>query len=99
MERNKTLTALAGTEPGVGSTHPQAQKLQWVLSEPTGIPVTSAAEDSICCVRTRRHLPPRACWSSMRLGIAGGTKTAHVDWQYLGSIDKVDQGVVLMHRL
>src|SRR5206468_4378510 len=34
-ERNKTLTALANTEPGVGAQHPQAQSLQWFLSEST----------------------------------------------------------------
>jgi hypothetical protein len=32
-ERNKTLTGLAETEPGVGSTHPEEQRLQWFLSE------------------------------------------------------------------
>ena len=32
-ERNKTLTGLANTEPVVGSVHPEAQKLQWFLSE------------------------------------------------------------------
>ena len=32
-ERNKTLTALADTEPGVGSKHREEQRLQWFLSE------------------------------------------------------------------
>src|SRR5947209_19802942 len=32
-ERNKTLTALANTEPVVGAQHPNAQSLQWFLSE------------------------------------------------------------------
>src|SRR5687768_10236937 len=32
-ERNKTLTALANTEPVVGAQHPRAQGLQWFLSE------------------------------------------------------------------
>src|SRR5919198_4186669 len=32
-ERNKTLTALANTEPVVGAQHPHAQSLQWFLSE------------------------------------------------------------------
>ena len=31
-ERNKTLTGLANTEPIVGATHKDAQKLQWFLS-------------------------------------------------------------------
>src|SRR5258708_36498448 len=32
-ERNKTLTGLVNTEPGVGAQLPRAQKLQWFLSE------------------------------------------------------------------
>src|SRR6185312_7965806 len=32
-DRNKTLTALAGTEPVVGAQHPAAQRLQFFLSE------------------------------------------------------------------
>ena len=34
-ERNKTLTALANTEPVVGAQHPLVQGLQWFLSEST----------------------------------------------------------------
>src|ERR1051326_3491612 len=34
-ERNKTLTALANTEPVIGAQHPCAQSLQWFLSEST----------------------------------------------------------------
>ena len=36
-ERNKTLTALAGTEPIVGAQHPDAQRLQFFLSESTHV--------------------------------------------------------------
>jgi SRSO17 transposase len=32
-ERNKTLTALANTEPLAGAQHKEAQSLQWFLSE------------------------------------------------------------------
>src|SRR5450759_2358551 len=35
QERNKTLTALANTEPVVGAQQPSAQSLQWFLSETT----------------------------------------------------------------
>src|SRR2546422_5957655 len=38
QERNKTLTALANTEPVVGAQHPRAQGLQWFLSESTWDP-------------------------------------------------------------
>jgi SRSO17 transposase len=34
-ERNKTLTALANTEPVVGAQRKEAQSLQWLLSEST----------------------------------------------------------------
>ena len=34
-ERNKTLTALANTEPLVGAQRKEAQSLQWFLSEST----------------------------------------------------------------
>ena len=32
-ERNKTLTGLVNTEPGMGAQLPRAQQLQWFLSE------------------------------------------------------------------
>ena len=34
-ERNKTLTALANTEPIIGAQRKEAQSLQWFLSEST----------------------------------------------------------------
>ena len=38
-ERNKTLTALANTEPIIGAQRKEAQSLQWFLSlSPPGIP-------------------------------------------------------------
>ncbi len=39
-ERNKTLTALANTEPVLGAQHAKAQGLQWFLSEATWAPST-----------------------------------------------------------
>jgi len=39
-ERNKTLTALANTEPIVGAQRREAQSLQWFLSESTWDPAT-----------------------------------------------------------
>src|SRR3954468_22474892 len=37
-ERNKTLTALANTEPVVGAQRKEAQSLQWFLSESSWSP-------------------------------------------------------------
>src|ERR671930_2361163 len=34
-DRNKTLTALAGTEPVIGAQHRAVQGLQWFVSEAT----------------------------------------------------------------
>jgi len=36
-ERNKTLTALANVEPILGAQSPEAQSLQWFLSESTWV--------------------------------------------------------------
>jgi SRSO17 transposase len=76
MERNKTLTGLANTEPIVGAQHASAQKLQWFLSESSWDPVIDETGD-------RK-------W---------GDKTAHVGRQYLGSIGKIENGVVSVHSL
>ena len=62
-ERNKTLTALANTEPVAGAQRKEAQSLQWFLSESGWDPHRSTRAASSCCSRTRR-LPPtrRAFW-------------------------------------
>src|SRR5207247_4599981 len=50
QERNKTLTALANTEPVVGAQHPRAQSLQWFLSESTWDPaVVNARRVELLC--------------------------------------------------
>ncbi len=43
MERNKTLTGLANTEPVVGAQQRQAQQLQWFLSESNWDPSAGSA--------------------------------------------------------
>ena len=93
-ERNKTMTGLANTEPIVGAQHPQAQRLQWFLSESTWDP------DMV----NRRRLELLSSETApngdgvLAIDETGdrkwGTKTAHVGRQYLGSIGKVDNGVV-----
>ena len=98
-ERNKTMTALANTEPIVGAQHPQAQRLQWFLSESTWEP------DMV----NRRRLELLSSETApngdgvLAIDETGdrkwGTKTAHVGRQYLGSIGKVDNGVVSVSSL
>lgn len=100
-ERNKTLTGLANTEPVVDSTHPAAQKLQWFLSE-------SNWDPEIVNKRRLALLQGDAMTAATGKGALvidetgdrkWGSKTAHVGRQYLGSIGKVDSGVVSVHSL
>jgi hypothetical protein len=100
-ERNKTLTALANTEPIVGAQSPAAQSLQWFLSESTWDP------DAV----NRRRLEVLAADPQTAPSAAGvliidehgdrkwGKHTAHVGKQYLANIGKVDTGVVSVTSL
>jgi hypothetical protein len=100
-ERNKTLTGLANAEPVEGAQHPEAQKLQWFLSESTWDPETI----------NQRRLETLATNEPTRATEQGvlvidetgdrkwGTKTAHVGRQYLSSLGKVDNGVVSVETL
>jgi hypothetical protein len=100
-ERNKTLTALAHTEPIVGAQAAPAQRLQWFLSESTW----DADAVNACRLATLRTLPATAADADGALVIdetgdrKDGTKTAHVGRQYLGSIGKIDNGVVSVGAL
>lgn len=86
-ERNKTLTALANTEPIVGAQAAPAQRLQWFLSASTwdaalsALPTTAANPDGALVIDETGDRKD-------------GTKTAHVGRQYLGSVGKIDNGVV-----
>ena len=100
-ERNKTLTALANSEPIVGAQQPQVQSLQWFLSEATW--------DAAGINRQRLDLllntPSTAPHTHGALVIdetgdrKDGTKTAFVGRQYLGSIGKIDKGGVSVSSL
>ncbi len=100
-ERNKTLTALANTEPIVGAQAAPAQRLQWFLSESTW----DADGVNACRLATLRTLPATAPDANGALVIdetgdrKDGAKTAHVGRQYLGSIGKIDNGVVSVGAL
>jgi len=100
-ERNKTLTALANTEPVIGAQHPQAQSLQWFLSESTwdaetvndrrievlrADPVTAPTEDGVLVIDEHGDRK----W---------GSKTAHIGKQYLANLGKIDTGVVSVTSL
>jgi hypothetical protein len=95
-DRNKTLTALAAAEPIAGAQAAPVQRLQFFLSE------SSWAAAAV----NRRRL--ELLWTSEQLrphdqGVLivddtgdrkAGNKTAHVARQYLGSIGKIDNGIV-----
>ena len=100
-ERNKTLTALANTEPVAGAQRREAQSLQWFLSEsgwdPKDInerrlellaedPTTAPDEEGVLVIDEHGDRK----W---------GKKTAHVGKQWLGNIGKTDNGVVSVSTL
>ncbi len=95
-ERNKTLTGLAGTEPDLGAQAPPAQRLQWFLSEsPWDAEALNARRLELLCndPATRPHEG-----GVLIIDETGdrkdGTKTAHVAYQYLGSVGKIANGIV-----
>src|SRR4051794_1004970 len=101
QERNKTLTALANTEPVVGAQHPRAQGLQWFLSESTWDPaVVNEQRVAVLCADP---LTAPTAEGVLVIDEHGdrkwGTKTAHVGRQYLANLGKTDNGVVSVTSL
>jgi SRSO17 transposase len=95
-DRNKTLTALVGAEPILGAQAAPVQRLQFFLSES---PWQAAAVNA-------RRLEVAFADEALRPDEHGvliiddtgdrkaGTATAHVARQYLGSVGKIDHGIV-----
>lgn len=100
-ERNKTLTALANAEPIIGAQHPAVQALQWFLSESTW-EAQAVNRRRVDLLRADPATAPDAA-GVLVIDETGdrkwGTQTAHVGRQYLGSIGKVDNGVVSVTSL
>ncbi len=94
--RNKTLTALANTEPVVGAQEGRAQGLQWFLSESTWDPDAVNAH-RLELLRTDPSTAPTV-EGVLVIDEHGdrkwGKHTAHVGRQYLAHIGKIDSGVV-----
>jgi DDE superfamily endonuclease len=100
-DRNKTLTGLAGAEPITGAQHREVQRLQWFLSE--------SAWDHDQINERRVELlcenPATAPHDAGALVVddtgdrKDGTATAHVARQYLGSVGKIDNGIVAVTTL
>ncbi|WP_432190431.1 IS701 family transposase [Streptomyces sp. Tue6028] len=95
-DRNKTLTCLAGVEPVAGAQHAAVQRLQFFLSESTW------SQEAVNARRLELLLadPATAPHPGGVLVVddsgdrKDGTATAHVGKQYLGSVGKIDRGVV-----
>ncbi len=100
-ERNKTLTAIANTEPVVGAQHPHAQGLQWFLSESTWNSDDVNAQ-RLHLLRTEPTSAPNH-HGVLIVDETGdrkdGSKTAHVGRQYLANLGKTDNGVVSVSTL
>jgi SRSO17 transposase len=100
-DRNKTLTGLAGAEPITGAQHREVQRLQWFLSE-------SAWDHEQVNDRRVQVLCEDPATAPHERGVLviddtgdrkDGTATAHVARQYLGSVGKVDNGIVAVTSL
>ena len=100
-DRNKTLTALAGAEPVTQAQSPEVQRLQYFLSE---------ADWNAEALNARRLalLQSEAATAAHRGGVLvlddtgdkkDGTATEHVGRQYLGSLGKIDNGIVAVTTL
>lgn len=95
-DRNKVLTALAGTEPIVGAQGAPAQRLQFFLSES----VWDAQDVNARRVDMLRENPATKPHEGGVLVIdetgdrKDGAKTDHVAHQYLGSIGRIANGIV-----
>lgn len=100
-ERNKTLTALANTEPVVGAQHPSAQALQWFSSESRWDPGSVNARRIGLLGADPKSAPNEE--GVLVIDEHGdrkwGKKTAHVGRQWLANLGKVDSGVVSVTSL
>jgi DDE superfamily endonuclease len=100
-DRNKTLTALVGAAPRGGAQHAAVQRLQSFVSESTW--------DATAVNRRRLEVlqaDPRTTTHEAGVLVIddtgdrkSGTQTAHVGRQYLGSVGKIDNGIVVVSTL
>jgi hypothetical protein len=100
-DRNKTITGVAGAEPNTQAQAAPVQALQFFLSESTW-EVPPVTEQRLALLFTDPATQPHD-QGVLIIDETGdrkhGTKTAHVARQYLGSIGKVDNGIVAVTSL
>jgi hypothetical protein len=101
VERNKTLTTLANTEPVTGAQRKEAQSLQWFLSESGWIP-EEINRRRIEMLKADPKIAPEEK-GVLVIDEHGdrkwGKKTAHIGRQWLANIGKTDTGVVSVSSL
>jgi hypothetical protein len=100
-ERNKTLTALANTEPVVGAQHKEAQSLQWFLSESGWDPKqVNRRRVKLMLEEVKRAPNEKGVLVIDEHGDRKwGKHTAHVGRQWLANIGKTESGVVSVSSL
>jgi hypothetical protein len=100
-DRNKTLTGLAAAEPVVGAQHREVQRLQWFLSESTwDHQQVNERRVRLLCQDPATAPNDRGVLVIDDTGDRkDGTATAHVARQYLGSVGKIDNGIVAVTSL
>ncbi|WP_345006464.1 IS701 family transposase, partial [Streptosporangium album] len=100
-DRNKTLTCLAGAEPVVGAQNAAVQRLQFFLTESPWEPETINTR-RLDVLRSDPVTAPHA-GGVLVVDDTGdrkdGTATAHVAHQYLGSVGKIENGIVAVTTL
>jgi hypothetical protein len=100
-DRNKTLTGLAGAEPITGARHREVQRLQWFLSE-SAWDHQQINERRVGLLGENPATAPHEA-GALVIDDTGdgkdGTATAHVARQYLGSVGKIDNGIVAVTSL
>jgi hypothetical protein len=100
-ERNKTLTALANTEPVAGAQRKEAQSLQWFLSESGWDPQETNERRLGLLFAEARTVPKED--GVLVIDEHGdrkwGKHTAHVGKQWLGNLGKTENGVVSVSSL
>jgi hypothetical protein len=100
-DRNKTLTTLAGAEPITQAQAAPVQRLQSFLSESTWS-VETVQQQRLAILLTDPVTRPHD-QGALIIDETGdrkaGHKTAHVARQYLGSVGKIDHGIVAVTSL
>ncbi len=97
-DRNKTLTALAGAEPIVQAQAAPVQQLQWFLSESRwdADALNQRRLERLCADRTTTPTGAGVLIIDDSGDRKAGRNTAHVGRQYLGSVGKIEHGVVVV---